>query len=123
MLRPSARNGAPVSEEEEAGLEALLAQLRAERRAAEPAASEFGERLKEALVAAVEHLRAKELVEVSDEQAPALIEEVTGAGLDARSPKQLMKSVVRTLIRSELVEEVYGTDEMLFDELRQFLDS
>ena len=103
-------------------IEALLAALGAEREAAQPAASEFGERLGRALEEALGHLRQEGLVEVTDANLPALQAEVIAAGLDARSPKQLMKRVVHSLIESEHVEEVFGTDEMLFDALRGFLD-
>jgi len=102
-------------------LEALLAAVGA-RRTEEQPASEFGQRLGAALEEAVAHLKAEGLVEVEDANAPMLMSEVTTAGLDSRSPKQLMRRVVQTLIDSDHVEEVYGTDEMLFDALRSFLD-
>ncbi len=107
----------------EIDLEALLAAVGSTPTEEEaPAASEFGQRLSAALEDAVGYLRTEGLVEVEDAKAPALIEEVTTAGLDARSPKQLMKRVVHTMIESDHVEEVFGTDEMLFDGLRRFLD-
>ncbi len=107
----------------EIDLEALLAAVGAEStQEAQPEASEFGQQLSAALEEAVGHLRTQGLVEVTDENAAAVVSEVTAAGLDARSPKQLMKRVVRTMIDSENVEEVFGTDDMLFDALRSFLD-
>ncbi len=106
----------------EIDLEAILAAVGAERSQEAPAASEFGQRLSAALEEAVGFLRKEGLVEVEDAKAAALMTEVTTAGLDARSPKQLMNRVVHTLIESDLVEEVYGTDEMLFGALRGFLD-
>ncbi|MDJ0786864.1 MAG: hypothetical protein QNK05_08635 [Myxococcota bacterium] len=109
--------------EKKIDLEALLAAVGAEPSSVhQPAASEFGERLRAALEEAVGALREQELVDVAEDHLPILLAEVTEAGLDSRSPKQLMKRVVRTLIASEHVEEVYGTDEMLFDALRSFLD-
>lgn len=107
----------------EIDLEALLAAVGSERTVEEaPAASEFGQRLSAALEEAVGFLRSEGLVEVVEGGAQALVDEVTTVGLDARSPKQLMKRVVHTMIESEHVEEVFGTDEMLFDGLRRFLD-
>jgi len=107
----------------EIDLEALLAAVGAEStQEAQPEASEFGQRLSAALEEAVGHLRKEGLVEVTEANAAALIDEVTTAGLDARSPKQLMKRVVHTMIESDHVEEVFGTDDMLFDALRRFLD-
>lgn len=88
----------------------------------EPVVSEFGQQLASALERAVEFLRREELVDVADDKLESLLTDVTAAGLEARSPKQLMKRVVRTMIESEDVEEVYGTDEMLFEALRRFLD-
>ncbi len=88
----------------------------------EPALSGFGERLREALERAVTHLRDEGLVEIEEDLVPSLVAEVTEAGLDARSPKAMMKRVIRTLLKSEHVEEVYGTDEMLTASLRAFLD-
>ena len=104
-------------------LDAILAAVGSQRTEPEQLApSEFGQRLSAVLAEAVEFLCAEGLVEVVESGTPALIAEVTSAGLDTRSPKQLMKRVVHTMIVSDYVEEVYGTDEMLFDALRRFLD-
>ena len=117
-----------MSESKDPTLAALLSAVTGDEAPAapeeeeEPALSGFGERLRDALERAVAHLRAEGLVEVEDDLMPSLVAEVTEAGLDARSPKALMKRVIRTLLRSEHVEEVYGTDEMLTASLRAFLD-
>ena len=50
-----------------------------------------------------------------------LVNEVTEAGLDSSSPKQLIKKVLHTLIHSDRVEEIYGTDVMLKATLGKFL--
>lgn len=110
---------------EKIDLEALLSAVGAEpdpEAEAEPDAGEFGRQLAGALHRAVLHLRSEGLLEVTDEKLDDLLADVTYAGLQARSGKQLMKRVVRTLVDSEDVEEVYGTDDMLFDKLRIFLD-
>ena len=88
---------------------------------AAPEVGEFGQRLAVALREAVLHLRAKEVIEVRDEALDAAVAHCTEAGLEARSPKQVAKRVVRALLKSDHVDEVYGTDEELTDELRRFL--
>ena len=123
---PPTPAGDPVSQPKDPALAALIGAVTGEDPSdsaeAEPALSGFGERLRDALEKAVAHLRAEGLVEVEEDLVPSLVAEVTEAGLDARSPKAVMKRVIRTLLRSEHVEEVYGTDEMLTASLRAFLD-
>ena len=46
-----------------------------------------------------------------------MLAEVTEAGLDTRSPKQLVKRVIKTLLESDSVEEVYGSDEATGEQL------
>jgi hypothetical protein len=90
---------------------------------AEPEApmSAFGLRLAAAVRAAVEQMRREGNLEVEDAEVDALIDEVTEAGLDSNSPKQLTKKVLHTLLNSDRVEEIYGTDEMLKATLAIFL--
>ena len=85
--------------------------------------SPFGLRLTAAVGAAVTQMRADGSLEVEDENVDALVNEVTEAGLDSNSPKQLIKKVLKTLIQSERVEEIYGTDEMLKATLAEFMGS
>lgn len=89
----------------------------------EPAMSPFGMRLTAAVGAAIRQMRADGSLEVEDENVDALVQEVSEAGLDSNSPKQLTKKVLKTLLRSERVEEIYGTDEMLKATLAEFLGS
>jgi hypothetical protein len=86
----------------------------------EPEISEYGQRLGAATRDAVLHLRALELVEIEDASLDALVAECVEAGLEARSPKQIPRRVIRALIASDHAEEVYGTDDQLSDELRRF---
>jgi hypothetical protein len=83
----------------------------------EPGRSPFAIKLAESIGEALRHMRAEGAIEIDDGSLDSVIIEVTESGLDARSPKQLIKRVIRTLIESEYVEEVYGTD----DELRALL--
>jgi len=90
---------------------------------AEPEHSPFAKRLGAALGEAVTALRAEGVIEVDDGHLELLVAEVTESGLDSRSPKQLVKKVIRSLIASDHVEEVYGTDDEISARLRRFLDS
>jgi len=83
--------------------------------------SPFGLRLAAAVRAAIDQMRQEGNLEVEDDQIDALVNEVTEAGLDSSSPKQLIKKVLNTLIQSDRVEEIYGTDEMLKATLAGFL--
>lgn len=114
-----------MSQQKDPNLAALIGAVTGEDPAdveEEPELSGFGLQLREALERAVSHLREEGLVDVEEELVPSLVAEVAEAGLDARSPKAMMKRVIRTLLKSEHVEEVYGTDEMLTASLRAFLD-
>jgi len=82
---------------------------------------EAGRRLAAALREAVLHLREAEMVEIADESLEAVVAQCTVAGLDARTPKHLTRRVVRMLLDSDGVDEVYGSDEQLADALRRFL--
>ena len=66
-------------------------------------------------------MRTQGIIEVEDDSMPALIAEATEAGLDTKSPKQLVKRVIRVLLESENVEEVYGTDEAISSSIKDLL--
>lgn len=89
----------------------------------EPSAplSPFGQQLMLAVREAIDSMRAEGVLEVEDELVEALTREVTEAGLESNSPKQLRKKVLLALIDSDRVEEIYGTDEMLNATLGRFL--
>jgi hypothetical protein len=83
--------------------------------------TEFGRRLAVAARAAIDQMRADGSLEVEEENVEALVAEVAEAGLEANSPKQLLKKVLHALLDSERVEEIYGTDEMIKRTLSAFL--
>jgi len=90
--------------------------------ATEPeAVSPFAASLSEAIAEAIQSMRSEGTLEVEDDRVDALVAEATEAGLDTKSPKQLVRRVIRTLLESESVEEVYGTDEAIGTSLRRFL--
>ena len=49
------------------------------------------------------------------------VAEVAEAGLDTKSAKQLVNRVIKTLLDSDHVEEIYGTDDELRRAFRQLL--
>ncbi len=52
-------------------------------------------------------------VELESEQQPALLTELLEVALEARTPKAMIKVLLKTLIDSEHVLEVYATDQQL----------
>jgi hypothetical protein len=101
------------------GLRNLLG-LPAEPEAAEP--TPFALNVATILTKAVTTLRAQGVIEVEDAKLEALANEIVNAVLESKSLKRLPQRIVNTLIHSELVEEVYGTDEEISTALRPFLD-
>ncbi|MCA9606921.1 MAG: hypothetical protein KC619_15045 [Myxococcales bacterium] len=58
-----------------------------------------------------------ELVEIDEGRRPALIAELATVVGEARSPRDYLKRFVRTIVHSDHVEEIYGSD----DELREII--
>ncbi|NQZ95554.1 MAG: hypothetical protein HRU01_03500 [Myxococcales bacterium] len=93
---------------------------------AEPETSEptpFAQSLTTALAKALASLRAEGMIEVEDANVEGLATEVINAALESSSLKRLLQRIVKVLISSDLVEEVYGTDEEISAALRPFLDA
>ena len=88
----------------------------------QPPTSAFAQQVGAALAKAVAAMRTDGIIEVNDGSVDPLIAEVTEAGLDSRSPKHLVKKVIRTMLESEYVEEVYGSDDAISASLHRFLD-
>ena len=82
----------------------------------------FAQNVAVTLTKALAQLRADGVIEVEDENVEALATEVIEAALESSSVKRLPLRLVKTLIHSDLVEEVYGTDEEVSSALRPFLD-
>jgi len=92
----------------------------------EPVESEptpFAQNVATTLTSALAQLRADGIIEVEDPNMAGLAAEVIEAALESSSAKRLPLRLVKTLIHSDLVEEVYGTDEEVSSALRPFLDS
>jgi len=91
----------------------------------EPEKSEptaFAQNVAATLTQALAKLRADGMIEVEDANVDGLAAEVIDAALESSSVKRLPLRLVKTLIHSDLVEEVYGTDEEISSALRPFLD-
>jgi hypothetical protein len=91
----------------------------------EPEESEptpFARNVAATLTSALAKLRADGVIEVEDANMDGLASEVIEAALESSSVKRLPLRLVKTLIHSDLVEEVYGTDEEVTSALRPFLD-
>ncbi|MCP5058976.1 MAG: hypothetical protein GY937_19915 [bacterium] len=108
-----------MSDEPEFDLKALLGIVEKEKSEPTP----FAKSVAGALEKAIASMRAEGVIEVEDANVEPLVAEVTNAALDSSSLKRLLLRVVKTLIHSELVEEVYGTDEEISASLRPFLDA
>ena len=82
--------------------------------AAEPEAEEptpFAQHVATVLARALGHLRENGVIEVEEENYDALTTQVVAVALEASSPRRMSRHIVQTLIRSDLVEEVYGSDD------------
>ena len=93
---------------------------------ADPDASEptpFAQSLAQAVKRALVALRDAGTIEVEDANFDALATQVAEIALESQSVKRLPQRIVKTLIHSEFVEEVYGTDEELSSALRSVLDA
>ena len=64
-----------------------------------------------------------EVVELDDDRRPALVAELGTVVGEARSPKDFVKRFVRTIVHSDHVEEIYGTDDQLADYVRGAMDT
>lgn len=79
--------------------------------------SPYERHLQSALETALDRLVSRELLEVDEDHRPALLAELLAAAANAETPNRMLKKVVRTLVASDHVEEVYASD----DELREIL--
>lgn len=102
-----------------------LKELRRRLGLAEPEKSEptpFAQRVAATLTEALASLRADGMIEIEDANVEGLATEVIDGALESSSVERLPLRIVKTLIHSDLVEEVYGTDEEISSALRPFLD-
>ncbi len=108
-----------MSEDPEFDLAALLGLPQKEK--AEP--TPFAQSMAAALTKAVASMRAEGMIEVEDANFDALVAEVVEAALESSTLKRLVLRVVKTLIHSDFVEEIYGTDAEISASLSPFLEA
>ncbi|MBW2315329.1 MAG: hypothetical protein JRH10_14155 [Deltaproteobacteria bacterium] len=84
--------------------------------------TEFEKAVGAALTEAIAAMRAAEIIEVEPDNVQPLVAEATDAAIESASLKRLLKRIVNTLVHSDLVEEVYGTDAELTAFLRRFFE-
>ncbi|MBW2446135.1 MAG: hypothetical protein JRG83_09440 [Deltaproteobacteria bacterium] len=84
--------------------------------------TEFEKAVGAALTEAITAMRAAEIIEVEPDNIQPLVAEATDAAIESASLKRLLKRIVNTLVHSDLVEEVYGTDAELTAFLRRFFE-
>jgi len=109
-------------EDDMADIRALLSAADAEPTPELPT-SEFAQQVGAALSQALTALRAEGAIEVEDARFDSLVAEVTAAGLEANSPKSLVKRVIKTLMSSEDVEEVFSSDDEIGATVTRFLST
>jgi len=121
-VAPDSASEYRVNKDRDQDLQSLLQAIVGEDVPEPPAPSPFERQLSARLAGAIAAMRDEGTVEVEEGRIDALVAEVTEAGLDSHSPKHLLKKVIRTMIESDAVEEVYGSDEVIAASLRRFLD-
>lgn len=82
----------------------------------------FAQDLARIMAEAVATLRADGIIEVEDANVEALTQQVAGVALESTSLKRLPLRLTKTLIHSDFVEEIYGTDTEISTALRPFLE-
>lgn len=87
-----------------------------------PKPTPFAESMALALTQALAFLRDEGMIEVEAENLAALTTQVVEVGLESASMKNLPLRIVKTLMHSDFVEEVYGTDAEISSALRRILE-
>lgn len=95
----------------------------AEAPAPENTDTPFLRTLRAALSVALDKMIEEELIDLDPDRKPALLAELVEAGANARSAQHLIKSLTDALVNSELVEELYATDEEVGRFIRARLES
>ncbi len=86
-------------------------------------ANPFAQTVAKVLAEALAALRKNGTIEVLDDNLEPLTREVVESVLESSSTKKIPLRITKTLIHSEYVEEVYGTDAEIGEALRPFLDA
>ncbi len=111
-----------MSRDPKAELKTLRGMLGLAEPEPESAPTEFAQSLALALTKAIVVLRENGVIEVEDANLEALTNQVVEVALETTSVKRLPIRITKTLINSDFVEEIYGTDAEISTALRPFLD-
>ncbi len=103
-------------------IEALLGAVGDEAESPPEPETAFGMALHAALGSAVAYMRGEGIIEMEDGHVEQLVSELTEVGLDARSPRQMLRRLSRSLVESDHVEEVFGSDDVISSAVKRFLD-
>ena len=82
----------------------------------------FAERVQSILGDALVELRKSGMIEMEADHIPQLTTEIVEAVLESSSARKLPLRIAKTLIHSEHVEEIYGTDVEITSALEPFLE-
>lgn len=87
----------------------------------QPAApqSELAIQLRPRLEIILNEMVENEVIEFEPEKRELLFAEMTEAAENARNPKAILKAILYALIKSENVEEIYGSDPELLQYIKK----
>ena len=88
----------------------------------EEAASPYVRFLAAAIEASLDELLAAEQIELEAEQRAALVTELLAAAARAETPKRMIKALVKTVVGSDHVEEIYAGDDELRDVFNKHIE-
>ncbi|MEZ4288326.1 MAG: hypothetical protein R3A47_09330 [Polyangiales bacterium] len=81
----------------------------------------FTRKLMAALSNTLDDMIAREEIELDLDRKDALLIELVSAASDARSVKHMLKKLTATLVDSELVDEIYASDDQISDRFKRDL--
>ena len=87
-----------------------------------PDEPEASPQLKQGVLVVLAALEDGEHVELVEDRRAMLVSELCAVVGEARSPKDFVKRFVRTLVHSDNLEEVYGTDDRLREVVKLAMD-
>jgi len=86
--------------------------------APDPEPEPVSPQIAQAVNTVLDALLKDEVIELEEDRRPALVAELGAVVGEARSPKDFVKRFVRTVVHSDHVEEIYGTDDQLAEYVR-----
>ena len=81
--------------------------------------SDLAKQLRPDLEKILDSMLKEEIIEFEPENRSLLIDEMIEAAENARHPKAIFKAVLVALLKSDNVEEIYGSDPELLDHIQK----